>query len=143
MIGGDRPALTRLPDWRTRLIAYLETVARRPFVEGTHDCALFTAGAIEAMTGTDLAEGFRGRYDATARGLAMLRREGHGSAVDIVAARLPEIRPSFAAEGDVAVLPDPKGGDVLGIVQGALVYVAGPFGLALEPRLSMTRAFRL
>ncbi len=58
---------TRIPGWRGRLVAYLARTRGQPFVWGQLDCGLFSAGAIEAMTGVDPAAALRGRY-ATAAG---------------------------------------------------------------------------
>ena len=63
----------RLPDWKTHLIAYLADAARKSYQPGVHDCALFSAGAVLAMTGVDLAAGWRGRYTTLTRGLRVLR----------------------------------------------------------------------
>lgn len=54
--------MTRCEDWHARLAAYVFDAGRTPFAYGSHDCALFAAGAVEAMTGTDLAAGWRGIY---------------------------------------------------------------------------------
>lgn len=134
--------LTRLPDWKPRLTAWLARAARRPFAEGEHDCALFFAGAVEAMTGTDPAAVWRGRYPSTAAGLRMLRREGFADHVALAAARLPEVPAAYARTGDGAVVPTPDG-PALGLVQGEMIYVLGPTGLRLVPRSLASHAFRV
>ena len=45
----------RTPYWRSALAAYIAETMRKPFAWGLHDCALFAAGAVEAMTGNDPA----------------------------------------------------------------------------------------
>jgi len=65
--------LHRLPDWRPRLVSFVNSVRARPFAYGTHDCALFAAGAVEAMTGVDLAKDWRGAYSSLKEGLHVLR----------------------------------------------------------------------
>ena len=133
--------MKRFDDWQPRLIAYLHAVARRPFEEGKHDCAMFCAGAIRAMTGIDLAWGWRG-YSSTRGGLRKLKAAGHGSHVDLLASMLEEIPPAFALPGDAAAVAQ-DGIPALGIVQGARIYVAGPQGLLTLPRTVATRAFRV
>lgn len=129
--------MTRFPDWRSRLRDYLETVARRPFKAGQHDCALFVAGGVEAMTGVDPAAEWRGKYRSLKKGRAMA-----GDMVAIAADLLPEVPPIFAQEGDVAVL-DADGEDAFGLVQGPLIYVLRPDGLGLVPLTEAKRAFRV
>lgn len=60
-------ALTdRLSDWETRFADYLAeaTIAVRAGRENF--CALFAAGAVEAVTGTNPAKKYRGRFRETA-----------------------------------------------------------------------------
>jgi hypothetical protein len=133
----------RLADWKARLTEYLGQSARAPYSIGTHDCALFAAGAVQAVTGTDLAADWRGRYTTKAEGLRQLQRAGHDDHIALAAAYLPEITPVMAAAGDVAVIRDPESGAVaLGVVQGEMVYVLRPSGLGLLARAAMLRAFR-
>ncbi|PYE80809.1 DUF6950 family protein [Pseudoroseicyclus aestuarii] len=130
--------MERLTDWRPRLAAMIEDARQRPFAYGRWDCALFAAAAIEAMTGTDLARGFRG-YRSRAAGLRAARAKGFEDHVGRFADVLPEIAPVVAGAGDLAVLEN----TALGIVQGRLIYVPGADGLAMADRATMTRAFRV
>ncbi|PKP67337.1 MAG: hypothetical protein CVT86_01940 [Alphaproteobacteria bacterium HGW-Alphaproteobacteria-8] len=134
--------MTRLPDWKPRLTAWLGATARRPFAEGENDCALFFAGAVEAMTGTDIAARWRGRYCTTKAGLRALRRAGFADHVALAATLFDEVPPAYARIGDCAVVPTAEG-PALGIVQGELIYVLGPAGLSRLPRARATRAFRV
>lgn len=131
---------SRRPDWRARLTAYMAEVAARSFRPGTHDCALFAAGAVEAVTGVDLAATWRGTYRSLAEGRAALGARGYADHIELAAAWCPEVAPSFAHIGDLAVLPG-EDGDALGVIQGAHVYALRPSGLALVNRLHIKRAF--
>lgn len=133
----------RLPDWRPRLSTYLTATGARSFRPGSHDCALFVAGAVEAMTGADVATKWRGTYFSLDDGQAALERAGFADHVALVAAHLPEVHPALAVVGDLAALPGANGRAALGIVQGASVYVLQPSGMALVNRLHIERAFRL
>jgi len=53
----EEHVVNRLPDWRRKLELYLRDASTRPFRPRPHDCALSAAGAVKAMTGTDLAKG--------------------------------------------------------------------------------------
>lgn len=133
--------LARLPDWRGRLTSYLSEIAHRPFRPGKHDCALFVAGAVQAMTGHDFARGWRG-YRTLEAGRGALARAGFDDHVAFAAAQLPEVAPSLARVGDVAVLPADTG-YALGIVQGEQVFAVRPQGMVTASRLEMMRAFRV
>ena len=120
------------PDWRLRLVAYLEHCARAPFIEGEHDCALFLAGGVAAMTDKDYAAKYRGTYTTTKEGLKRLRADGFRDHVALARHYLPDKPVAFANEGDGAVVPG-DGIDALGIVQGARIYVLRETGLAHVP----------
>lgn len=138
------PAILRRPDWRARLAEYLAQVAHNRFRPGAHDCALFAAGAVEAMTGADLAAEWRGTYRSLSGGRKALKAAGFADHVALVASHFEEVPPAFARVGDVAVLPGAtRQGAALGIVQGASVYCLLPSGLAVVSRLHMKKAFRV
>lgn len=138
----------RAPDWQGRLIAYLEETARQPFRPGTLDCALFAAGAVRAMTGTDPAAAWRGRYTSVKAGLKALRAAGFADHIAVVSASFAEIPPAFAAPGDLAQVTDLDGLPALGVVQGELIYVLRPGdtrngGVGLVPLTLARRAWRV
>lgn len=134
--------MNRHPSWRTRLGAYLADAARTPFVEGRHDCALFAAGAVLAMTGKDPAARFRGRYRTTKGGLRVLRRAGYHDHLALAEAHFEEVPPAFARVGDLAAVPGADG-PALGVVQGERIYVLRPEGLGSVSLLQATRALRV
>ncbi len=68
-------ALDRLPDWRRRLLAYLEARRSQQFAYGTNDCVAFVRGAIEAMTGADPCPDLRWTDQASAERLLALGLE--------------------------------------------------------------------
>lgn len=54
--------MTRFAAWQADLAAFLELNQYRKFQYGEWDCCLFVCDAIQAMTGVDVAEWFRGTY---------------------------------------------------------------------------------
>ena len=54
--------MERLHNWQTRLSDYIISHSEATFQYGSFDCGLFCAGAIEAMTGVDVAGDLRGQY---------------------------------------------------------------------------------
>lgn len=133
----------RHDDWRSRLDAYIAAAAREPFRPGRHDCALFAAGAVRAMTGDDPARGWRSKYRSLRRGRELLAEAGYDGPVDMAAARYPEIHPSAALPGDLAALTDDEGAPALGVVQGSRIYVLSLRGIATVPLTAAERAFRV
>jgi len=133
----------RRADWRARLAQYVASVAARPFRPGAHDCALFVAGAVEAMTGADAARDWRGTYRTLAAGQAALQSAGFLDHVDFVAAICPPVAPSLAQVGDLAALPGDDGPAALGVIQGGGVYCLSPGGLVIVSRLYIEKAFSI
>lgn len=140
---------TRKTDgWRKRLLAFVRENHHRKFRPGKWDCAMFTAGAIHAMTGVDHARGWRSKYGSLAKGREMLQAIGHEDHVALIAHLFPEIMvngnpaPSFARVGDVAVVVE-NGGAALGIVQGDRIWVLRPSGLGTVELTNAVRAFRI
>lgn len=131
--------MTRFPDWQNRLAAYVEAIRAVPFSYGYHDCALFAAGAVEAMTGEDLSKKWRG-YRSLDDGIAKLRKAGIRGQVDLAASLLPEVLPIAAMPGDVVSFDIP-GGEALGILQGRMFYAVTMTGLGLHSRSAVKRAF--
>ena len=134
--------MQKLPDWEPRLRGYLASSAAAPFEWGLTDCASFTGGAVEAMTGVNPHARFAGKYK-TAKGAARaLRRLGHEDHVAYAAALATEIPPSYAAFGDIAVVQG-EGGLALGVVIGTHIEVRAPGGRAVLPLTDAMRAFRV
>lgn len=131
----------RLPDWKPRLTAYLTASMRRKFAYGVHDCALFAAGAVEAMTGVDHAAEWRG-YRSRSEGMRALRADGYADHLALVADRFTEVPVAFAQPGDLAEVVGDDG-RALGVVQGEAIYVLRPDGMGLVPLTSGVRAFRV
>lgn len=135
--------LTRLPDWRPRLVAWLREISGRPIQPGQHDCCLFGAGAIAAQTGVDIAAPWRGRYTTMAGGRRVLRRAGYDDHVALIVALLPEIHASAAREGDIALV-DIGAELAVGLVQGAAIYVLTETGrLGFAELTPSTRIFKV
>lgn len=132
----------RHPDWKSRLIDHVGACAQLPFEYGQHDCALFAAGCVAAMTGVDLAAKWRGKYSTLKGGLTALKRAGFADHLAFAAAHFEEIPPAFAAPGDLAVLDGPEGA-VLGVVQGEGIYVLALSGLGTLPLTHARAAYRV
>lgn len=129
----------RKPDWRSRLTGYLAAHSATPFKPGKFDCALFCAGAVQAMTGFDAARGWRG-YRTLDAGFRKLESAGFENWWDMLAGR--ECDPASLLIGDVAIV---KHGDVLagGICAGATIRICTPTGQGMVPRSAAVKGYRI
>jgi hypothetical protein len=133
----------RRPDWQPCLFAYLADVTRRPLAPGRHDCALFAAGAVEAMTGVDPAAAWRGRYTSFNAGLKALKKAGFRDHIALVASHFPEVAPAFAQVGDLGVIRLLGELPALGIFTGEHLAVLRDSGLGFVPREMAPEAWRV
>lgn len=145
--------MTRFESWPRLLAEAIEAARGRPFSWGEHDCCLFAATLVLAMTGTDPAARFRGKYK-TARGAAgiMKRFAGGGvaAAAEKIAAALgcPEVPPRLAGRGDVVLFeapgPDGKPSPALGVCVGAtFVFALAAVGVGFMPMGCAIRAWKV
>lgn len=132
----------RVRGWRNRLAAHVAAAAREGYRPGAVDCALFAAGAVDAITGSDHRAAWKGRYRSLSSGRRLVRAAGHADLVALVASSLSEVPVAYARPGDLAALAGADG-PALGVVQGEGIYVLTPGGLATVPLLTALRAFRV
>lgn len=137
--------LTRLDDWRARLAAEMDRQRREPCRWGVHDCVLGLAtGIVEAITGTDLARGYRGKYRTPKGAAKLLADHGAETLGDFVAQFLPEVHPAFAQVGDLGVIPaDGPIGEALCMFDASGLVVMTEDGHGRRPRGDAIRAFRV
>ena len=128
--------MKRRGDWEAALAAYLERVRDKPYAYGQHDCLLFVAGSIKALTGKDLARGHRGKYKSATGAKRYLKKLGFSSPEKMLDSLLPAKPVGFAQRGDI-VLADNNPGVCVG---GEAVF-AGEDGLILKPRAEWSKAW--
>jgi hypothetical protein len=141
--------LCRRGDWQSRLSDYLVAVARRPFKYGDLDCGLFVAGAIESMSGVDVARELRGytnRRDAFARIKAMCGSPSMAAIATYLAEKhqLAEVPTAMAQRGDAVQLA--RGSKAkLGLVamHGFEILVPYRDGILRVPRSLAARAWHI
>jgi len=146
-------SLTRKEHWDTRALhGFLLSRAETPFVWGQHDCALFAADAIEAMTGVDIAADFRGKYSDEAGAKLTMRSVAHAATLAEAAAYCARKHglaewpfPLFARRGDLVVVRNGDGSLIAGIVHlnGRHVVAAGEKGLLRLPCRAIVRAWHV
>jgi hypothetical protein len=135
--------LTRRPDWRARLAAYVAASRRRAFAFGAFDCVLFAAGAVEAQTGVDLRRELAGTYTTEVGAARVLRRNGFADPAAIAAAFLDSIPVAAARQGDIAAIRT-GAGVALAVVGGPhLLAARAGSGLIALPLTAAVAAFRV
>lgn len=98
-----------------RLDRFLLDHAHAPFAYGRFDCCLFVADAIHAMTGTDIAARFRGRYHSRKSAHQAIKTYCGKPSVRTLIERaatehgMPAIPVSCAQRGDLLLLKRAKG----------------------------------
>ena len=110
----------RLPDWEQRLHDYLAANEGAVFSWGRLDCALFSAGAVLAITGVDPAADFRGHYRTRRGSACALGRFGQRTLLATVAARFPETPIGYARRGDLVMVDG-----MVGVCVGAEALFVG------------------
>lgn len=129
------------PTWFSDLIDYLDTIEARAFEPGAHDCALFVAGAIEAMYGVDVGAQWRGQYKTIDEGLALVRSYGFRDHLHLVSRALDAIAPAMARTGDIALVRGEDGAPSLGLFMGSFIRVVTPAGMGNLPRSRAIQAW--
>lgn len=145
-------AVKRLEHWATRSYHnFLLQRAKMPFAWSTNDCCTFAADAVLAITGTDIAAHFRGKYTDRPTAFKAIKEVAGGSTVADAAAYcaatfgLPELEyPLKARRGDLVLVQ--QGNELIaGVVHlnGRHVVVVGEEGLKKQSIKNIKRAWRV
>jgi hypothetical protein len=100
----------RLPNWQTRLSAYLSANRSTPFRYGLNDCCIFSCDCVQAMTGHDMGEWFRGKYSTRKGAMEAIKQRTGGAGVTAIARYtaeslgMPEVPVAHAQRGDMALI---------------------------------------
>lgn len=130
----------RIRGWEQALAAFTRAHMRTTYAWGRHDCALFAAGAVEAMTGTDFAAEFRGKYEDEGGARRVLTSLGCENVGDLASRYLPEIVPAQARRGDVVMI-EGQLGPFLAVVDGRTAVGPSARGLTHTPVEMASRAW--
>lgn len=159
--------MRRLPEWPGLLARHILDATDRVFEWGVHDCCVFAADGVLAITGCDPIARARGRYRDEKRAAVVVRDIG-GMGVPEAAEVLmtefgaPPVHPVFAQRGDLVLIHAPvmSSREQRGLAGGALraenndwcmgliapngqVAVAAPRGLAFFDPRAAARAWRI
>lgn len=129
--------MERKSNWEHKLSEYLISKREVPFEYGSHDCAHFVAGAVEAMTGENPMDDIR-EYDSEIGSLRVLKELGFDSIEKFTDSKFPSIPVGFAQTGDIA-LHDGS----LGIVLGGKAAFASEVGFVMVSRSEWESAWEV
>lgn len=125
-----------------KLADYISSKEKDFFEFGRNDCALFAAGAIEAITGNNPLSFVIGRYKTFRGGMRQLRKVGYQDHVDFFVQNYVEIPLSQARIGDVAVI-ETDDGPAICFCCGSFVACVAENGIERRSILDCQRAFRV
>lgn len=128
--------------WEQALAATTRAAMAKRHAWGSHDCALFAADCVRAVTGIDLAEEFRDQYEDEDGARRVLASLGCADVGDLAARYLPEIDPPMARRGDV-VMMEGRFGPFLAIVDGRTAVGPSRRGLEHAPLAGALRGWRV
>lgn len=115
--------MTRRSTWEADLSDYMTSVRDRPFEWGVHDCALFAAGAVIAITGVDPIPEYRGAYVSELGSAKALKRLGAGTLDATLDTLFPSVPLAMAQRGDLVWYADS-----VGVVMGGHALFVGREG---------------
>ena len=144
--------IVRRQDWPTVLANMVAAAYCEPFAWGTHDCCIWAADVIQAMSENhvDLAASYRGTYSDEAGAAAVISAAtGGGDLEDLIesiatANGFLEVTPNKAQRGDLA-LADTVTGPAAGIIgpDGRTGLFVALDGLMLLSLTSIRRTWRI
>lgn len=120
--------MTRLRDWQSRFAALVAEARARPFAWGSHDCCLWAADAVQAVTGRDPAARWRGTYSSEVGAFRIVLALGGLPMIGALCGS--EILPGLAITGDIGTVKWADGVVSLGVNAGGDRWlVVGDAGL--------------
>jgi hypothetical protein len=129
---------------------YLIATASERFKYGILDCGLFIAGAIESMTGVDVAAPLRGKYRNRVDAFAAIKAFCGRATMEAVAAHIAQQHdiaevPVLCAQRGDAVVVNRGRRSTLGIVAMHGTHIVAPSkdGLIYLPLSRATHAYRI
>jgi hypothetical protein len=134
----------RLLDWEQRLHDLVSERLLQPYDPSRHDCLMWPADAVKAVTGKDFGKGHRGKYKSTATGYRHLQKMGFASPEALLNSKFDEKPVGYAGRGDL-VLVEVEGQRIPAVVIGhhaLAIFEAGEFeGLARIDRALWVKAW--
>ena len=134
--------MPREENWALAMQGVTRAASDRLHAWGSHDCVIFGADCVLAMTGDDPIEKERGTYSTAMEAARIIKDAGCDSLGDLVAQRLPEIQVAHARRGD-AVLCEGPDGVFIAICDGHTAVGPSRHGLVHVPMKQALRAYQV
>jgi hypothetical protein len=137
---------TRRENWPTALNNFLESRRETPFKWGQHDCTLFVADAIEAMTGADPCADLRGQWKSKMKAHRVLTEGGGMESMLANVAKdwgWKRCHPNTAQRGDLMVYAQPEGITLAICVGASAMAPAEKKGITPLPVATALYAYRV
>lgn len=138
--------MKRIPNWRVGLGQIIEKAREMRFEWGVFDCALYVCDCIQAITGVDPAESYRGTYNDEA-GAARIYGDNF---LDFIAGQasslgLIEVPVTFARRGDLIFIDNNTPQGCVGVVSldARFASCASASGVLMVPIGKWKRAWRV
>jgi len=112
----------RVDGWEQALYDYIEQSKDAVFTWGSTDCALWVATFVDSITGSHLADDWRGLYDTEEGAAALMAERGFANAEAIADAALTPKNIRRAMRGDVVLLHN----GALGLCDGRRCHFLTP-----------------
>lgn len=113
----------RLQNWQANLAALCAARRDTKFSWGAHDCCLWAADCVKAVTGVDPAASVRGKYNSPLTAVQILEEHGGVEALATAALGQP-VAVGFAAVGDIVCI-EVDGRRSLALCNGMTVLATG------------------
>lgn len=128
----------RKSNWEQELSDYLISKREEPFKYGSHDCAHFVAGAIEAMTGENPMSDITVNYKSQLGSLKLLKTLGFDNVEQFMDSKFTSVFVGFAQTGDVALHDG-----CLGVVISSKAVFVGEIGYTFVDRADWSNVWEV
>jgi hypothetical protein len=130
--------MQRKSNWEQELSDYLISKRDLPFQYGSHDCAHFVAGAVEAMTGENPMAEITDSYDSQIGSLRVLKGLGFDDVEQFTDSKFESTLVGFAQTGDIALYDG-----CLGIVISSKAVFVTEIGYTFVDRSEWLKAWEV
>jgi hypothetical protein len=130
--------MQRKSNWEQELSDYLISKRDPPFQYGSHDCAHFVAGAVEAMTGENPMAEITDSYDSQIGSLRVLKGLGFDDVEQFTDSKFESTLVGFAQTGDIALYDG-----CLGIVISSKAVFVTEIGYTFVDRSEWLKAWEV
>lgn len=141
--------MTRFEDWPRCLELAVASAKTRTFRYGEWDCCIAVADLVLAMTGTDIAVRWRGRYRTRKEALDIAQRETSKRSLRVflgaALCELPCVPVAYAQRGDIVLVKRSASDVSLGVVDltGRNILAASKAGFLSLPLQLGVRAWHV